>query len=59
MFTNPLTSFFGFAILLCPVIEAIFPDMAGSCGHIKDGLIGGGLVTAADGMKNPLFKKTA
>ena len=51
MFSNPITSIIGVIYLLCPLIEAFFPEAAGVCAKIQANLIGIGFLSTADGIR--------
>lgn len=60
MFSNPITSIIGVIYLLCPVLEAFFPETAGVCSKVQGNLIGIGFLSTADGVStrlNTLFGK--
>ena len=59
MFKNPLTSIIGLLIVLCPIVEAFWPEVAGTCKEASNNLIGAGFIASADGVKNLFAKKTA
>lgn len=52
MFSNPITSVIGVIYLLCPVLEAFFPETSGVCGKVQGNLIGIGFLSTADGIGN-------
>lgn len=51
MFSNPVTTIFGVLIMLCPLVELIWPELKGVCSMAQSNLIGLGLVSAQDGIK--------
>ena len=50
MFSNPITSIIGVIYLLCPLIEAFFPEAVGVCSKVQGNLIGIGFLSTADGI---------
>lgn len=54
MFSNPLTSIFGLAVIVLKVLAAYKPDLAPVIADLLEYLIGGGFIAAADGTKGKL-----
>lgn len=51
MFTNPITSIIGVLILVCPIVEAFVPELAGICSRFQVELAGAGFLASQDGIK--------
>ncbi len=58
MFSNPITSFIGVVIALCPIVGAFFPEIKAICDSLMGEAIGLGFITAKDGVKFPLSSGT-
>lgn len=59
MLKNPITTFIGILVALCPVVSAIWPEAKDVCEKLTAELIGLGFIASADGIKKPHLQPVA